>query len=64
MTQLHDKAISHEEVEKRAYELYLQRGGEHGRHEEDWLLAEAQLLNEGGQGRRVSESQNSKGVVR
>jgi hypothetical protein len=30
-------------VEARAYELYLQRGGEHGHDVEDWLAAEKEL---------------------
>ncbi len=37
-----DRTISREELEKRAYELYLQRGVEHGHDEEDWLLASAE----------------------
>jgi hypothetical protein len=34
---------SHDEVERRAYELYEQRGCEDGHDRDDWLLAEAQL---------------------
>lgn len=34
---------SHEEIARRAYEIYLARGGEHGRSEEDWLQAEREL---------------------
>jgi Protein of unknown function (DUF2934) len=32
-----------EATAKRAYELYLARGGEHGHDAEDWLRAEAEL---------------------
>jgi hypothetical protein len=32
-----------EEIAKRAYELFLARGAEHGHHEEDWLRAEREL---------------------
>ena len=32
-----------EATAKRAYELYLARGGEHGHDAEDWLQAEAEL---------------------
>jgi hypothetical protein len=32
-----------EQIAKRAYELYLERGSVEGHHEEDWLLAEAEL---------------------
>lgn len=39
--------ISAEEVQQRirdrAYFLYVQRGLEHGHHEEDWTLAERQI---------------------
>ncbi len=34
-----------EEIAKRSYELYLERGGEHGHAEEDWARAEAELLS-------------------
>ena len=29
----------------RAYQLYVQRGGEHGRDLDDWLLAKRELLD-------------------
>ena len=32
-----------EQIRTRAYELYLERGGEPGREEEDWLAAEEEL---------------------
>jgi len=35
---------SSEDVAKRAYELYLQRGSEAGYELEDWLQAEAELV--------------------
>jgi len=35
-----------EQIAQRAYELYQQRGGEHGRDLEDWLAAEKQLRNQ------------------
>jgi hypothetical protein len=35
-----------EQIEARAYEIYLQRGGEDGRHDDDWLQAEQDLLDE------------------
>lgn len=34
---------SHEEIAKRSYELYLQRGAIDGFAEQDWLQAEAEL---------------------
>ena len=30
-------------IARRAYERFQSRGGEHGRHEEDWLEAEREL---------------------
>ncbi len=64
MPEHQSKAVSHEEVEKRAYELYLQRGAEHGHHEEDWLLAEAQLLEERIRNRAVPASQKGRDAPR
>lgn len=36
------------EVQRRAYELYVKRGGGHGRDLEDWLEAERQLHRQQG----------------
>ena len=33
-----------EKIRHRAYELFLNRGAQHGRDLEDWLQAEAELL--------------------
>lgn len=38
----------------RAYEIYLDRGGQHGHNLEDWLQAERELLS--GQPRRGAKS--------
>lgn len=35
-----------QEIACRAYELYLQRGGGHGRDVEDWVRAEEELKDE------------------
>jgi hypothetical protein len=32
-----------EEIRRRAYELYQERGGEHGREHEDWFRAETEV---------------------
>lgn len=37
-----------EEIARRAYEIYSQRGGEDGRHEEDWHQAERELRESAG----------------
>jgi len=36
-------APSHEDIATRAYERFLQRGGQHGQDFEDWLTAEREL---------------------
>jgi hypothetical protein len=38
-----DKHPTEEEIQQRAYELFLERGGEHGRDVDDWLRAEREL---------------------
>ena len=40
-------APADEEIAQRAYELYLARGGTHGRDLEDWLEARRQLEDPG-----------------
>ena len=35
----------HEEIRLRAYELYLERGGQHGFDQEDWSRAEREILS-------------------
>jgi hypothetical protein len=37
---------STEEIARRAHELYVQRGGEHGKDFEDWVAAEKDLTDE------------------
>jgi hypothetical protein len=38
-----EKQLSREErIRRRAYELFLHRGGEHGLEEQDWLQAESE----------------------
>lgn len=38
-----DTGGSHERIAARAYELYLERGGGHGRATEDWFAAEREI---------------------
>jgi hypothetical protein len=38
-------AVNHSEVRRRAYEIYLERGGLPGCELEDWLQAEYELQN-------------------
>jgi Protein of unknown function (DUF2934) len=37
----------YEDVARQAYELFLSRGGQHGRDVDDWLEAERQLRSNG-----------------
>ena len=40
---------SQDDIERRAYEIFLERGGIDGHAEEDWLQAEFELRREKGQ---------------
>ncbi|MCE9666197.1 DUF2934 domain-containing protein [Myxococcus stipitatus] len=35
--------LLHEQIARRAYEIYLSRGGTHGNAEQDWHQAEREL---------------------
>lgn len=37
------RELSREEIARRAHDLYVQRGREHGKDVEDWLRAEKEL---------------------
>jgi hypothetical protein len=39
-----DRADREEEIRLRAYQIYLQRGGQDGSELQDWLQAEAEVL--------------------
>ncbi len=53
-----------DEVACRAHELYLRRGGEHGKDVEDWLKAEKELRAKPvGTGTRAKEAQGSRNSV-
>ena len=43
MTDINKRVPTQEEIELRAYELYLKRGGENGSELDDWLTAEKEL---------------------
>ncbi|MBI4510831.1 MAG: DUF2934 domain-containing protein [Deltaproteobacteria bacterium] len=38
---------THEEIARRAYELFVQRGCQDGHHLDDWLMAETELQASG-----------------
>ena len=46
-------ANGHDEIAKIAYELYEQRGREHGHHEEDWHHAEREYQRRRSQSSRA-----------
>jgi hypothetical protein len=35
--------LPHEQIARRAYEIFLARGSQHGSHEQDWFQAEREL---------------------
>jgi hypothetical protein len=43
-----------QKVAARAYEIYLDRGGQHGRDLDDWLEAESDVLAEAAQQKKIS----------
>lgn len=45
-----------EEIELRAYQIYLERGGAHGQDMEDWLQAERELLEKYGKTGRLAKA--------
>lgn len=56
-----DKRLK-ERIEKRAYELFVKRGGRHGYALEDWLKAERETMQD--VARKASGSAQSKPVLR
>src|SRR5215510_9449756 len=48
---------SHEEIEVRAYEIFLERGAEHGHDFDDWLQAQQELSQVGSGLRKESAEQ-------
>jgi hypothetical protein len=49
-------APTREDIARRAYEIYLERGGAPGHELEDWIRAERELTQKNGHGRRKGES--------
>ncbi len=54
------KLPTQEEIELRAYEIYLKRGGESGSALEDWLAAEKELSVSSRRTRRTRQSRSVK----
>lgn len=58
---------SREQIERRAYEIYLQRGGVDGSDLADWLMAEEELkasFKESAASERTDHSQRSRQLAR
>ena len=49
------QAISDDAIRGRAYELYRQRGGQHGHDWDDWFRAEREFRQQRSRGKRESE---------
>ena len=49
-------APTQEDIARRAYEIYLERGGAPGRELEDWARAERELAQKNGHVRRKGEA--------
>ena len=47
---------AHEEIEQRAYRIFLDRGGAHGHAVEDWMQAQRELLEKTRAERRRDEA--------
>lgn len=62
------RELSIEEIARRAHELYVQRGGEHGKDVEDWLRAEKELSDQPVEGaarpRAAQASRNGRDSMR
>ena len=43
------ESVLREQIAARAYEIYLERGGEHGHDVEDWVRAEHEILANAGE---------------
>jgi hypothetical protein len=51
-------APSPEVIARRAYDLFEQRGGDHGRDVEDWLQAERELIDPAGEAGMLTRAAN------
>jgi hypothetical protein len=45
-----------EEIELRAYQIYVERGRAHGHNAEDWLQAERELMEKYGKSHRLAKA--------
>jgi hypothetical protein len=54
-----DPASDQDAIARRAHELFVERGGVHGYHEDDWLRAESELQAQSGDKGKVEESRDA-----
>ena len=64
MADLHPDVPTKDQIQLRAYERYVQRGGGSGGDLEDWLAAESELRNQYSSGSGKSDRQRSAGTDR
>lgn len=50
-----DRPVTNDQIAQRAYELYLNRGGQDGAELDDWLQAERELRRSGSTSERRKE---------
>jgi hypothetical protein len=54
LEEINEEQLTHGQIEKRAYEIYLRHSGEEGHALEDWLMAEEEVRQERSSERRPS----------
>jgi len=54
--QIPERNPTRDEIEVRAYQIYVERGGTDGQHVEDWLQAERELLGKYGNTGRMAKA--------
>ena len=57
--QIGERHPTREEIELRAYQIYVERGGAQGKDLEDWLQAESELIEKYG---KTGQTANATGV--
>jgi hypothetical protein len=61
LEEINEEQLTHEQIEKRAFEIYLQRSDEEGDPVEDWCIAEEELKRH--RPKRETISQKRRSVV-
>ena len=59
-----DPLPDHDAIARRAHELFVERGGEHGHHDDDWVRAEDELRSQAeGQSRPIVDPEAPKNTA-